>query len=53
MPWVRSGESETYAGRLKTGLRRLDRRLRGARVRRTALAFSASLVVVALLLVAH
>ena len=53
MPWVRTGETDTVTWRLKSAWRRIDRRLRGNGTRRIALAFSAGLVVVAIVLVVH
>jgi hypothetical protein len=51
MPWVQSGKSQSLGWRLKTTLRRMDRRYGGTAFRRCALAASGLLVLAALILV--
>ena len=53
MPWVRTGETDTFGWRLRGAWRRIDRRISGNARRRMALAFSASLLVMAVVLVVH
>ena len=53
MPWVRTGDTDTLKWRLTSALRRFERRLGGSAARRVALAVSASLVAMAIVLVIH